>query len=316
MAKGIKKAIREKASGGISKSELKKIAKQTQAPVQQVIRQMDVINKKAKQAGKTPPVSLNSGAANMLIKRLQNQPVDPFNRPPSMGTGNIAKSLQGMIGGPTEQERLTALVTGRRAPNPPGTGLMIGGTQIRPGGRIAVRRFGQSADTTTTTTEGAGTPGLTEDEINKRIQEGIQSGINDYFNTLDLDSIYGQQTQDQGFMDLLAGMGDMFSSAFGNFQQQNQNTMDLMSQFAAPQFAAPQFAAPQFAAPQEAMRSYGAGQNYNIDAIRAAQRNQQRRSGYLRGGMGIGGQSGVTTGVPTSGLNIGSALGILGGVTG
>jgi hypothetical protein len=72
----------------------------------------------------------------------------------------------------------------------------------------------------------------------------------------------------------------------------------------------------QFAAPQEPMRLYGAGQNYNIDAIRAAKRNQQRRTGYMRGGMGIGGQAGVTTGAPTSGLNIGSALGILGGVTG
>jgi len=281
---GVRAAIRE-AGPNISRNELKTI---TQAAGGNTARAINQIAK----AG----ANLASGAANMLVSQAAKTPTY---RQPDFGKSKIADTLRSMLG---NQRQVYAGPTGDRykTVGTPGTGLMPGGMAIRPGGRPTVRRPGQPT-AATTTTEGAGTPGLTEDEINKRIQEGIQSGINDYFNTLDLDSIYGQQTQDQGFLDLLAGMGDMFSSAMGGFQQQNQNMMDQMSQFYAP---------------QEPMRLYGAGQNYNIDAIRAAQRNQQRRSGYLRGGMGIGGQSGVTTGTPTSGLNIGSALGILGGVTG
>ena len=76
--------------------------------------------------------------------------------------------------------------------------------------------------------------------------------------------------------------------------------MDLLNQFAMPQY-------------QEPMRMYGAGQNYNIDAIRAAQRDQKRRTGYLRS-MGI---SGGTSGAPalSSGMSIGSALTTPGGVS-
>ena len=112
--------------------------------------------------------------------------------------------------------------------------------------------------------------------------------------------------------DPYADLSTMLASAMAPYQEALSSQMDLMSQFSMPQ----QMDLSQFSMPQQMdpMRMFGAGQNYNIDSVRAAQRNRQRRSGYLRGNMGIGGGS---TGAPglSSGMSIGSALGTLGVVT-
>lgn len=230
--------------------------------------------------------TLRTSAANYAVEQARTNPQLQYSAKPVFGTSNLGKTLGSMAGAAGYKPTSNA------------QNLFIKGQRLDPKGRVVT---GRPQKVVTSGDDGTTSPGLTEDEINKRIQEGIQSGINDYFTNLDLDSIYGQQNQDNDFLNAITGIGDRLASALGGYQQSISDQMALMNQFAAP---------------QEAMRLYGAGQNYNIDAIRAAQRNKQRRSGYLRGGMGIGGQSGVTTGAPTSGLNIGSALGVLGGVTG
>ena len=112
--KGVKTALRELAPGGITKKELKQVSKNTGASSQEIIKRMDAMNK----AGQD--VRLNSAAANMLIKKAQKTPLPPIGQQSYYGTGNIGRALQGMIG----------------TPGVAGTGLMIGGTQIRPGGRV------------------------------------------------------------------------------------------------------------------------------------------------------------------------------------
>jgi hypothetical protein len=141
----------------------------------------------------------------------------------------------------------------------------------------------------------AGGPGglnITQEELDKLIADGIQTGIDSYM------SEYGLGNQQY---DPYSGMSDLLGTLMAPYQNTLSSQMDLMSQFSMPQ-------------QMEPMRMFGAGQNYNINSVRAAQRDYQRRSGYLRGNMGIGGGS---TGAPglSSGMSIGSALGTLGGVT-
>jgi len=279
----VKKAAKDQV---ISEEEVKKIMKIAPTAAK-------AVNQIAKSGA-----TLRTSASNYIVEQARANPSTPRNpNKPVLGTSKLGKTLGRMAGVPGYKPTSSA------------RNLFIKGEKLDSKGRIVTGRPIQvvtSGGGDTTTPPGGGDtttpPGLTE--------------IDKYFGDLDLSSIFDQQTQDDAFLNAISGlgdsfitamggyqqnMGDLFSSAMGSYQQNISDQMALMNQFAAPQ-------------PTE--RFFGAGQNYYMDAIRAAQRNRQRRSGYLRGGMGIGGQSGVTTGAPTSGLNIGSALGILGGVTG
>jgi hypothetical protein len=186
----------------------------------------------------------------------------------------------------------------------PGTGLVDGGMVLRPSGRLAtgpLKGKGKGKDPrsgpgpNTELDPNAGGPGglnITQEELDQLIAAGIQTGIDNYM------SEYGLGAQQY---DPYSGMSDLLGTLMAPYQNTLSSQMDLMSQFSMPQ-------------QMEPMRMFGAGQNYNINSVRAAQRDLQRRSGYLRGNMGIGGGS---TGAPglSSGMSIGSALGTLGGVT-
>jgi hypothetical protein len=132
--------LRAAQSGGVTRQEFADIYAFNGKDDGKVIRRMDAMNKNGRD------LRLNSGTANMLIKKANKQPssgmgltINPY------GTGNIGRALAGMIGDPgytaPRNPQSGGSYGGSRAATP-GTGMMIGGTQIRKGGRVAVRGFG------------------------------------------------------------------------------------------------------------------------------------------------------------------------------
>lgn len=144
-SQGVKLAIRQAGEGGITKQELNNITKTTGANAQTVIRRLDQVNQKLKDSDKAR-IGLNSGAANMLIKQNSKNPVGMFNQGKGYGTGQIGKTLSSMMGSPGIPTRGGGTFGAVEPFNPggnPNKPRMIGGTQIRGGGNIAVRGFGQ-----------------------------------------------------------------------------------------------------------------------------------------------------------------------------
>ena len=243
-----KQAIKQVASGGITKKELEQVAKQTGATTQQLVQQMDIINKNAKQAGKEPSISLNSGAANMLIKQMEKATPQMLGyQQPDFGGGRIAKTLQGMMGSRASggyinprsgQQSFTAAVPSQ---------MMIGGTQIRPGGRVAVRPMGAAPSVggaATDVTE-SGTAG-----------DNIAGG--------------GDQFDYQAMLDELMGMMPDYQSMFADFQDQMLAQFEpLTSQYDTP----------------DPLQLASLGQSYGGDLIRARQRQGKKRSDYFRNRM-------------------------------
>ena len=299
----IKKTIR-KAGKNISNKEMAKIVKAAGGSTSKALDRISSVQQSRKKAGKTAP-SIGSKAANQLIKQAQSTPAGVY----QLGSSKLAQAIQGMAGTPAGPMR-----QGQQRPGTPGTGRVPGGMVIRPSGRLAtgpLKGKGKGKDPrsgpgpNTELDPNAGGPGglnITQEELDKLIAAGIQTGIDDYM------SQYGLGDQQY---DPYSGMSDLLDTLMSPYQNALSSQMDLMSQFSMPQ----QMDLSQFSMPQQMdpMRMYGAG-FYNTDPVRAAQRNRQRRSGYLRGNMGIGGGS---TGAPglSSGMSIGSALGTLGGVT-
>lgn len=141
-------------TGGITKEELQTLSDTTGRSGAKVIQRLDALNQKLKGKDQVG-ISLNSGAANMLIKQMQKATPQMLGyQQPSFGTGQIGKALQGMLGTPGSAGyiRQGQMVGGREGT--PGTGLMMGGTAIRAGGRPTVRGFGKQF---TGTTQPAGT---------------------------------------------------------------------------------------------------------------------------------------------------------------
>lgn len=240
---GVKAALRELAPGGISRSELKDIARQTGASSQQIIKRMDAMN----QAGRD--VRLNSGAANMLIKQAQQAKPSPYGQP-SFGTGNIGRALTGMMGSPgyTPQRAVNGGTMGQAIAATPAQ-LMIGGTQIRPGGRVGVRPMGAApavgdtaADTTAAATQ---TPTTTD------------TGYGDGFDMSYLDSLLADMQM--GYQNDMAALTDMFNQQF----EQLSSQFDTMDPLQLEQL----------------------GITTNPNAIRARQRQRKQRADYRRGGM-------------------------------
>jgi hypothetical protein len=102
-----------------------------------VIQRLDQINRSLKEKDRTG-ISLNSGAANMLIKQAGPSYGGMYGltQKPTFGTGNIGKALEGMRG--TRESISDYGTTAGTAPK-----RMMGGTAIRPGGRETVRGFGK-----------------------------------------------------------------------------------------------------------------------------------------------------------------------------
>ena len=241
---GVKAALRELAPGGISKSELKQIAKQTGASSQQIVKRMDAMNK----AGQD--VRLNSGAANMLIKQAQKAtPQSLGYQPLDYGTGNIGRALTGMMGSPgyTPQRAVNGGTMGQAIAATPAQ-LMIGGTQIRPGGRVGVRPMGAApamGDATADTAAAATQAPASYDEY----------GYGDGFDMSYLDSLLADMQM--GYQNDMAALTDMFNQQF----EQLSSQFDTMNPLQLAQL----------------------GKAYGSDAIRARQRNRRTRSDYRRG---------------------------------
>lgn len=139
----VRGALKIAGEGGITRQELNNITETTGKSAATVIKQLDKVNSKLKDAD-SARIRLNSGAANMLIK--QSGPAYGgfygLTQKPTFGTGNIGKALEGMrgtlpSGGYTNPQSGYSMAT-------PGTEstLMMGGTQIRGGGRPTVKGFG------------------------------------------------------------------------------------------------------------------------------------------------------------------------------
>ena len=148
---GVKLAIREAGVGGISRQELNNITKTTGQSAATVVRRLDQVNSNLKESD-SARIGLNSGAANMLIKQNQKQSPTGYDAylsmlggKPKYGTGQIGKTLQSMMSTPGIPTRGGGTIGGTAGFNPGGNptkNRMIGGTQIRGGGNIAVRGFG------------------------------------------------------------------------------------------------------------------------------------------------------------------------------
>ena len=236
---GVKAAIRGLASDGITKTEFEQIAKQTGASSQDIVKKMDIMNK----AGQD--VRLNSGAANLLVKQAQKQPaydayLSILSGKPAYGTGNIGRTIQSMIGTP-------GMFDGEGTP---GTGMMIGGTQIRPGGRVAVRPMGAApavGDTTAAATTQAGTTTPT----------GGAAGTTAGGDAFDFQSMLNALTAMQQPSFDMSGLENMFQTQFDQLSSQ----FDQMSPLRLAQL----------------------GRAYGGDAIRARQNIRKTRQDYRRG---------------------------------
>jgi hypothetical protein len=246
-AKNVTQALRIAGEGGITKQELNQITKQFDTPANKVVQRLDQINQNLKAKDQTG-INLNSGAANMLIKQAENQTgydayLNALTGQSAFGSGQIGKTLQSMIGSPG--------MFGEPATpgfNPGGSATanrMIGGTTIRPGGRIAVRPVGVApavaptaetmAPATAPTATAAETPGDAFD-----------------FQSI-LDALTGAE---QPQMDMSA-LTDMFNTQFD----------ELTSQFET----------------MKPLQLAQLGRAYGGDAIRAAQRMRKARRDYRRG---------------------------------
>jgi hypothetical protein len=149
--KGVGQGIRVAGENGISKSDFKTIAEAKGNNPEKIIAKLDKINTKLETKGKAG-IDLKSGAANMLIKKAQKSS-DKYRgyRTPDFGEGAIGSTLQSMISTPEMLEPgLKVSLTGGREADPgfnpggrPDKNRMIGGTVIRPDGKIAVKGVGE-----------------------------------------------------------------------------------------------------------------------------------------------------------------------------
>lgn len=130
--------LRIAAENGVTRNELQSIAQKSGVDYEKVVKRADAMNANGQD------IRLNAGAANTIFKELSNQnQYELFNSTQSMGTGNIARAIQGMVGTPgytAPRNPQSGGAYGGSREAVPGTGLMIGGTQIRPGGQTAVIR--------------------------------------------------------------------------------------------------------------------------------------------------------------------------------
>ena len=245
----VTQAIRAASEGGVTKQELNQITKQFDTPANEVVQRLDQINQNLK-AKDQPGINLNSGAVNMLIREASKAAPSYDNflglGESAFGTGKIGSTLQSMVGSRSTGGYINPL-SGQQSMTPAvAPTLMIGGTTIRPGGRIAVRPMNAApavAETVAPTmdTVGGGTTG------------GDMTGGDAFDFQSILDALAGLE---QPEFDMSA-LEDMFNTKFD----------ELSSQFET----------------MKPLQLAQLGRAYGGDAIRAAQRMRKTRRDYRRG---------------------------------
>jgi hypothetical protein len=149
--KGVGQGLRIAGENGISKGDFKTIAKAKGNNPEKIIGKLDKINTKLETKGKAG-IDLKSGAANMLVKKGQKSSDKYLGyRTPDFGEGAIGSTLQSMLSTPANAGTwIKGQLTGGREADPgfnpggsPDKNRMIGGTVIRPSGKIASKGTGQ-----------------------------------------------------------------------------------------------------------------------------------------------------------------------------
>jgi len=242
---GVKSQLRDAAEGGISKSELLSITESTGKSTAQVVKQLDKLNENLKKQDQKG-VALNSGAANQIVKQLgvgigKATPQMFGYQQPDFGGGKIGQTIQSMLGTPAYNAQRnvndSAIPGIGSKPAVPAT-LMMGGTQIKPGGRLAV----QPQPVTTVAAEPTATTPDDSTELVANPNQEMVNRIADLENALkDKDSAVSaaleqfQLNYDQNLLD----MSNMFNMQIA--QQQDaynaavaqQNALALQEQEAA-----------------------------------------------------------------------------------
>lgn len=134
MAKKKAEKLIKKAGPTISKKELNKVVKAT-GSVEKALNKISSVQQSAKQANKPnkPAPSISAGAANMLIRQAQSTPTGVY----QLGSSTVGQAIRGMVGTPAGPRNPQSGYPSYAAQ--PGTGLMMGGTVLKPGGGVAVR---------------------------------------------------------------------------------------------------------------------------------------------------------------------------------
>jgi len=292
----LKKAV-QSAGNNLSQSEAKQIARDTGKSVAQVVAkatnmQIGVGAKLANQISNALATPGSSQAQNLGITRASTNTREALSGLSGVNL-NKGQVYQGAYttSTPATSQNLGSGYGVRTTTSSSQVNPIIGTRQPKTKDKGTMPGPYDGAFNNGTEGPGAGGPGTTPTGT-FYTDDQLASLFDDYMSQYGL----GEQQYDP-----YADLSTMLASAMAPYQSALSSQMDLMNQFAMPQ-------------QMEPMRMFGAGQNYNINSVRAAQRDRQRRSGYLRGNMGIGGGS---TGAPglSSGMSIGSALGTLGGVT-
>ena len=232
---GIKQVIKQ-AGPKISQKEMNQIVKAAGGNVGTAINRIASVQSSMKQAGKTAP-SVGSSAANMFIKQAQSNPALAY----QLGSSKLGQTLRSMIGTPAGP-----MIEGQQRAAQPGTGLMIGGTVIKPGGGISVYRQPQGAAPAVGDTVAAGP----YDGMMDGPTEGPAGGTGGTGGT------GGDGFDFQSMLDMSA-LTDMFNTQFDQLSSQ----FDQMDPLQLAQLG----------------RAYGA------DAIRARQNIRKTRQDYRRG---------------------------------
>ena len=149
--KGLNQGLKIAGENGISKGDFKTIAEAKGKSPEKIISKLDKLNTKLEDKGKAG-INLKSGTANMLVREAQKSS-DKYRgyRTPDFGEGAIGSTLQSMISTPANAGTwIKGQLTGGREADPgfnPGgkadKNRMIGGTVIRPSGKIADKGAGQ-----------------------------------------------------------------------------------------------------------------------------------------------------------------------------
>ena len=163
--RGVGQGLKISGGGGITKNELDTILEASGKTGGQLIGKLDKVNAKLKERGLSG-INLNSGAANFLIRQATKAPKTfGTSKEFDFGTGRIGETLQSMI--PTQElsgyikGQKTTFMEGDPGFNPggrPDKNRMIGGTSIRPGGRITLSDWGKNQFVPTEVKEEAPAP--------------------------------------------------------------------------------------------------------------------------------------------------------------
>ena len=243
MAKNIKKTIKE-AGPKISKKEMNQIVKATGGNVGTALNRIASVQSNMKQAGKTAP-SVGSGAANMFIKQAQSNPALAY----QLGSSKLGQTLRSMIGTPAGP-----MIEGQQRAAQPGTGLMIGGTVIKPGGGISVYRQPQGAAPAVGDTVADGPYDGMMDGPTEGPASGTGGTGGDGF---DFQSMLDAMTAAQQPQFDMSALTDMFNTQFDQLSSQ----FDMM----------------------DPLQLNQVGRAYGADAIRARQNIRKTRQDYRRG---------------------------------